>query len=448
MKYKFSKFNHCVYNKHGDLLTYNSYSNCMVKIKGTKVDKIKTSIDSKCAVVDLNDRDINILKDEGIIVPVNENESEKLKIRYQEIINNGSLAFTILPTEQCNFRCKYCNEPFKKKNMPKSIQDGLIKYLRKNIRKYNRLDMAWFGGEPLLAANEIEYMTRNFLEICKAYRIPYTANITTNGYLLTPEMIKRMIKCHVTSYQVTIDGLENTHDFQKPLAGGGKTYQTVIQNLRDIRDNVKTKMIRIIIRTNITKEIYNQFDQYLDFYQKEFGDDERFSFFFRPAMDWGGESVKTISDQLIGDDVIDSIYKKIIETEKLRRFDSHRGFFATGGTVCAAAKLNFFTLEPDGKVHKCSQIFDDDFDTCIGHLTEDGEMIIDEAKHAPWLLERTSCDNRECFFGGNCISEFCPKLRINGVIKRNCPHEMRNIDLVMQLLDLDDTTYKTIHIGD
>ena len=445
MEFRYSKYNHSVVNKHGDLLIYNSYSNCFIKIRGKKCKEIKNAIRNYDVVSNLNNVETNLLRQEGVIVPKDEDESVKLKIRYQEIINNGSLAFTILPTEQCNFRCKYCNEPFKKKNMPKSIQDGLIKFLRANIHKYNRLDMAWFGGEPLLAADDIEYMTENFLEICRTYRIPYTANITTNGYLLTPEMLKRMMKCHVTSYQVTIDGLEDTHNFQKPLAGGGETYQTVIQNLRNIRDNVKTKMIRIIIRTNITKEIYNQFDQYLDFYKKEFGDDERFSFFFRPAMDWGGDAVKTISDQLIGDEVIDNIYKKIISTEKLKRFDSHRGFFAPGGTVCAAAKLNFFTLEPDGKLHKCSQIFDDDFDTCIGRLNENGEMIIDESKHAEWLLERTSCDNTDCFFGGNCLSEFCPKLRINGVIKRNCPHEMRNIDLVMQLLDLDESTYMVLN---
>ena len=105
-------------------------------------------------------------------------------------------------------------------------------------------------------------------------------------------MVKRMLKCHVTSYQVTVDGLEGTHNFQKPLAGGGDTYQTVLHNLQDIRDYIKTKMIRIIIRTNITKDIYNQFDQYLDFYQKEFGQDERFSFFFRPAMDWGERQLR------------------------------------------------------------------------------------------------------------------------------------------------------------
>lgn len=294
-------------------------------------------------------------------------------------------------------------------------------------------------------ADDIAYMTEHFLEICRAYRIPYTANITTNGFFLTPEMIKRMVKCHVTSYQVTIDGLQDTHNFQKPLAGGGDTYQTVIRNLRNIRDYVKTKAIRIIIRTNITKEIYNQFDQYLDFYQKEFGEDERFSFFFRPAMDWGGEAVKSISDQLVNDDVIDDIYRMIIRTEKLKRFDSHRGFFSLGGTICAAAKLNFFTLEPDGKIHKCSQIFDDDFDTCIGKLNENGSMFINESKHALWLLDRTSCDNTNCFFGGNCLSEFCPKLRINGGIKRNCPHEMRRIDLMMQLFDLDGETYTVLN---
>lgn len=445
MDYKYSKYNYCIPNKHGELLIYNSYSNRFVKIMGTKIGDIQKSIRNFERVSDLSSDEKDCLEQTGIIVPYIEDESDKLKIRYQEIVNNGTLAFTILPTEQCNFRCRYCNEPFIKKSMSKEIQDSLIKYLRINIHKYNRLDVAWFGGEPLLAADNIEYMTNGFLEICRAYRIPYTANITTNGYLLTEEMVRRMIKCHITSYQITVDGLESTHNFQKPLAGGGDTYNTVLTNLRNIRDHIKTKMIRIIIRTNITKEIYNQFDQYLDFYQKEFGDDERFSFFFRPAMDWGGETVKDFIDQLVDDDVMKEVYKKILDTEKLKRFDSHRGFFSLGGTVCAAAKLNYFTLEPDGKIHKCSQIFDDDFDTCIGKLSKDGKFIIDESKHAKWILERTSCDDRDCSFGGNCLSEFCPKLRINGIRKQNCPHEKKYIELIMQILDLDKNNYVIVN---
>lgn len=317
-----------------------------------------------------------------------------------------------MPTEQCNYRCVYCNEPFQKGAMSLEMQNALISYLRKQMHSYNHLDIAWFGGEPLLAINEIAYMSRQFIGLCRAARIPYTSNITTNGYLLTPENLQTLIKCHVTSYQVTVDGLADTHNRQKPLAGGGKTFETVLGNLRYIRDHVQTRLIRIVIRTNITREIYEKLDDYIDFFADEFGEDERFSFFIRPAMDWGGEFIAAFKGELVDDRAVQSVYQRLIQRERLKRFDSHLGFFAVGGTVCAAAKHNFYTIEPDGKLHKCSQMFDDDFDTEVGQLYEDGSVFIDDSKAARWLLDTSSCPQKGCFFAGNCLSEFCPKLRL------------------------------------
>jgi hypothetical protein len=44
MDYKYSKYNYCIPNKHGELLIYNSYSNRFVKIMGTKIGDIQKSI--------------------------------------------------------------------------------------------------------------------------------------------------------------------------------------------------------------------------------------------------------------------------------------------------------------------------------------------------------------------------------------------------------------------
>lgn len=446
MDFKFSRYNHAIRNKHNELLLYNSFTNNLYKFREVPANLIEPMMISGTRVSGLTEKQINVLFKTGIIVPYEEEESIKLKIRFEEIVNNGCLALTLLPTEQCNYRCGYCNQPFVKRTMSLETQQSLIQYIRRAIHNYNRLDVSWFGGEPLLAADIIESMSERFMQITHTYRVPFTANITTNGYLLTENMMRRMLHCNVTSFQVTIDGLEDTHNRQKPLAGGGKTYRTVLNNLRGIRDHINTKMFRIIIRTNITKEVYEHFDEYLDFYSKEFNDDNRFSFFFRPAMDWGGGAIDSMRDQLVDDNVIENVYQKLISSEKLKRFDAHRGFFTAGGTVCAAAKMNFYTIESDGKVHKCSQMFDDDFDTTIGYIDSNGTMQVDTYKQAQWLLERSVCDVKDCYFGGNCLSEFCPKLRIIGNCGRSCPHEKANIDLVMQVLDLDEENYTMLDI--
>ena len=54
----------------------------------------------------------------------------------------------------------------------------------------------WFGGEPML-----EYDT-----------IPYVRLMTTTGSLLYLERLNKLLNYRVYTYQVTLDGMNYTHD--------------------------------------------------------------------------------------------------------------------------------------------------------------------------------------------------------------------------------------------
>lgn len=56
MEFKYSKYNHCITNKHGELLIYNSYSNSFVKIRGDKNKRIQESILNLAKVSDFTKR--------------------------------------------------------------------------------------------------------------------------------------------------------------------------------------------------------------------------------------------------------------------------------------------------------------------------------------------------------------------------------------------------------
>jgi len=169
------------------------------------------------------------------------------------------LSLYILPTEQCNFRCKYCYETFPDLKMPKSIQDGIIRYVARNISKYKVLHVEWFGGGPLLALDVIEYISNVLLEICKKNGVVYYAAMTTNAYLLDLECFRRLKRCRVLSYQITADGVKQTHDNQRALASGAGTYDRIMRNLTQIQQNIKTLCLDITIRVNISKAVYSQF---------------------------------------------------------------------------------------------------------------------------------------------------------------------------------------------
>ena len=67
------------------------------------------------------------------------------------LTSDKKMSLVIMPTEKCNFKCKYCYETFRKGKMSPAVQDAIINYVKKNIRNHTELAVIWFGGEPLEA---------------------------------------------------------------------------------------------------------------------------------------------------------------------------------------------------------------------------------------------------------------------------------------------------------
>lgn len=63
---------------------------------------------------------------------------------------------TIAPTMECNFKCFYCFETEKQKGkMSEETMDSIVKYVM-YAPNLSRIYLTWFGGEPLLAVDEME----------------------------------------------------------------------------------------------------------------------------------------------------------------------------------------------------------------------------------------------------------------------------------------------------
>ena len=160
-----SKFNKILWDKQ-ELIIYNSLSGKIYKTSNlnlaNNIENILCNNENT-----KNKKLIEFLKNNNFIVDDIYNEivtanSVKLDKQYDKLLH-----LIILPTEQSNFRCKYCYEDFKIGNMSKEKQDAIILFLRKNIKNYTAISLDWFGGEPLLAMDAIEYISKHALEICR-----------------------------------------------------------------------------------------------------------------------------------------------------------------------------------------------------------------------------------------------------------------------------------------
>jgi len=145
--------------------------------------------------------------------------------------------------------------------MSKDVQDKLVELLESKVETINTFTVSWFGGEPLLAFDIIESLSERFISICNKNNIKYYANMVTNGYLMSREVLERLAVIQCSSVQITIDGNQDIHNLRKPLAEGGGTYTTIIENLKNGYDLLP----RVNLRINVDKNNISAGDFILDF---------------------------------------------------------------------------------------------------------------------------------------------------------------------------------------
>ncbi len=162
----------------------------------------------------------------------------------------------IVPTTACNFQCPYCFEKNKKtKRMSEDIQNKIVEYIENN-KDLEKINLTWYGGEPLLAFDIIKelYHRINGIE----GKCIGKHSIITNGLLISDEVIDFINYAHVNSMQVTIDGIKEHHDITRC------TKSNKLPTFDKIMDNVDRLLqgcpdLKIKLRVNISRKNQNDF---------------------------------------------------------------------------------------------------------------------------------------------------------------------------------------------
>lgn len=380
---------------------------------------------------------LDCLFNSGYLVDSNIDETQELKCLKEQIINQEeTLLLIIYVTEKCNFRCVYCCEEYQLSSLDPSVQDDVLLFIEIALDKHRHLQIEWFGGEPLLHPEIIINMSTRILDICKEKKVSYTANITTNGYFLSPELLITLTKLHVISYQITIDGMSSTHDQQRMLCDGRGTWDKIIGNLRGIRDQVKTNLFNIMIRTNITYPIYQQHHEYIDFLKREFNSDKRFHFVWKLAEDWGNIEDRD-KEILCGPEEYMTVVKLANKYNLRNRFISKS--LIPGGRICETSKKNSLVIFPDGKVGKCARKVCPD-QSIIGTVKD----LIQKPKIYTSIVLTNQIDNERCTsckMAPLCLGSSCPFTK-----KCLCGYELDHIDFLLESIAKTDDICKHISI--
>ena len=169
-------------------------------------------------------------------------------------------------TNKCDQRCKHCYiyEGKEKEVCLELNLEVLIKILENFINSCERLNVyptiALTGGDPLLYKD-----FWGLLEAIKHYNISFS--ILGNPFHLNYDVIRDLEKYGCTSYQMSLDGLEDTHDSIRKQG----SYQNTLEALKYFDNStISTAIMTTVSKTNI-KELPRLVDVVVEHKVDRFG---------------------------------------------------------------------------------------------------------------------------------------------------------------------------------
>lgn len=249
------------------------------------------------------------------------------------------LGLTIAPTLYCNFACPYCFEKgVKFDQMSDEVILSLVSFIKNYIGGKEPLSITWYGGEPLLAIDIIERITKLVFDDSEYENMNYSSDIITNGYLLTRNVAKKLKNLGITNVQITLDGPPRIHDSRRKLISGGKTFDRILKNIKETCD-----LIDITIRVNLDRTNQDDVKELIDIIKFEGLYDKVFIY------------VAKVDDFF--NDSNPSLLTSVEFSEKYNDFLTNNKNYIQiaefNPNVCGAVNINSFVIDPSGNMYKC-----------------------------------------------------------------------------------------------
>lgn len=315
-------------------------------------------------------------------------------------VANDVIGLTIMPTEKCNFRCVYCYEDFQLGKMNNAVVNKIKMFLGSRVPELRRLDINWFGGEPLLA-KDIIFDIHEFVNSIKPPGLVVNGGITTNGYNLSKNTFNRLVDSGVTTFSISLDGIEGIHDTsRRHINKTIKTFERIYRNLIMIKDSERE--VIVILRIHHTPLSFGSIQSFIATINNDLFSDSRFLPLIEPIKDLGGVKsahvYSSYQEMKRSNDMISSMLSvKSLTNDKY---------------ICYAAKPNNFIIRSDGSLARCTVALSKSSNS-IGYFNDDGSVFIDQEKSHLWTNQITKgytefnkCPNR--FVPGDNESELRP----------------------------------------
>jgi len=235
-----------------------------------KASKILITKDTYNAIEEgtLSPSDEKLLLKLGMIIPDREEERRAVFGFFDQVNEvNPGLSLMVALNLDCNFSCVYCYEGEMKGNLYMSDEtaDLLIDFIKDHFpEKKNTLLIDFYGGEPLLSIELIEYISRAVKSFAERRGASYSFTLVTNGSLFTRKIAQELVPLGLQGVKITLDGPAEVHNRYRPFKSGAGSFDTIIRNIKETCD-----LVKVGIGGNFEKATYEKFPLLLDYLASE-----------------------------------------------------------------------------------------------------------------------------------------------------------------------------------
>lgn len=319
------------------------------------------------------------------LVDDNSEETNYLLKQKREDSNAPVYHLVLNPTQDCIFKCWYCYETHGESKMSPQIIANTKKFVQKVLERQDidSIILGWFGGEPLMYFNDIVYPLSLFIKKeAEKKNKEYSCNMTTNGFLLTEDVIEKCKEINLNSLQITLDGDEHSHNKTRNR-NGEPSFNKIMNNCINYCSYSSSN--QLMLRINYTdKVIQTDFAKVL----------EVIPVAIRSQIDvqfkrvWQTYDKKTIKTPV-----------GLIENmENMKRMGFKNNYetdfsFVTG-CLCYADRNNFINLNFDGKAYKCTAM-DYCQESALGYLNDEGVIVWTDRKYEE-LFSKPHIEDTKC----------------------------------------------------
>ena len=324
---------------------------------------------------------LDLLRENGFLVEDRAADRRRLDHYLAGVKGDRSeLNITLLTTLQCNFACDYCFQGdhgdynTHADKMSPETAERVAEWFERELDRVRpqKFVLTFFGGEPLLNLPVMYTLAERAWRAAQARGLEMYVNIITNGLLLTPAVVDRMLPFGLNGVKITLDGDKDTHNRMRPLRGGQGTFDRIVENIRAVAGRC-----RIAIGGNFDESSVGSYPALLEYLKAQDFGDKLVKVNFKPIVRTEPLSAKGIiplmpvgaagaKETLKGTCMTsvgsgagaacDSCHTMEDQMTFIREETQRHGFPTNDGVpkgMCHVHKTHAHTIGPDGSLYAC-----------------------------------------------------------------------------------------------